>query len=85
MTSCMNIASWMVLFEVCHKKQMIFVLMYNILNYQQMVGCFQLILIVNRRSPITSNVSTKKKMGQDYNWRHHSSKFFLCYNLIIFY
>lgn len=56
----MNIASWMVLFEVIHEKPMIFVLIYNILSYQQTSYEWISYLTVKGGAALTLNVSTKR-------------------------
>ena len=50
----------MVLFEVFFmKKKLMFVILYNIFNYQQMLGCILLFLIVNGGLAVTLNISSK--------------------------
>lgn len=50
----------MVLFEVIHEKPMIFVLIYNILSYQQTSYEWISYLTVKGGAALTLNVSTKR-------------------------
>lgn len=66
LTSHMNIAilqgRWFCL-KLFMKKKLRFVLLYSIFNYQQMMGCILLFLIVNGRLTVTLNISSKKVWG----------------------